>query len=70
MPPEGLAGIAATDKAVSRDGRIDYGAIGVGGLKMNIHREAISALFTRNDLVLDAEQIFQIGRQLEMARMV
>lgn len=70
VPPAGLAGIAATDKGISRDGRIDYGAIGVGGLKMKIHREAIRTLFTRNDLVLDAEQIFQIGRQLELARTV
>ncbi len=70
VPPAGLAGIAATDKGVARDGRIDYGAIGVGGTKMEIHREAIRTLFTRNDLVLNAEQIFQIGRQLELARMV
>lgn len=70
VPPEGLAGIAAADKGVSRDGRIDYGAIGVGGSKMEIHREAIRTLFTRNDLVLNAEQIFQIGRQLELARTV
>lgn len=67
VPPEGLEGIAATDKAVARGGRIDYGAIGVGGLKMKIHRESIRTLFSRNDLVLDAEQIFEIGRQLESA---
>jgi hypothetical protein len=70
VPPAGLPGIAATDKAVSRDGRIDYGAIGVGGLKMKIHRESIRTLFTRNDLVLDAEQIFEIGRNLELAATV
>ncbi len=70
VPPQGLAGIAAADKAVARDGRVDYGAIGVGGLKMKIHREAIRKLFTRNDLVLDTDEIFQIGRQLEVARMV
>ncbi len=68
VPPEGLAGIAATDKAVERQGRIDYGAIGVGGLKMKIHREAIKTLFTRNDLFLDAEEIFEIGQNLEAAR--
>jgi hypothetical protein len=70
VPPEGLTGIAATDKAVSRGDRIDYGAIGVGGLKMQIHRESIRTLFFRNDLVLDAEQIFEIGRQLELAKTV
>jgi hypothetical protein len=68
VPPEGLEGIAVTDKAVKRGQRIDYGAIGVGGLKMKIHREAIRTLFTRNDLFLDAEEIFQIGLGLEAAR--
>ncbi|MEO8270166.1 MAG: NAD(P)-dependent methylenetetrahydromethanopterin dehydrogenase [Aureliella sp.] len=70
VPPLGLEGIAATDKAVARCGRIDYGAIGVGGLKMKIHRESIRTLFSRNDLVLDAEQVFEIGRQLELAATV
>ncbi len=70
VPPAGLEGIAVTDKAVERGGRIDYGAIGVGGLKMKIHRESIQTLFTRNDLVLDAEEIFDIGRNLEIASMV
>lgn len=68
VPPEGLEGIGATDKAVARGSRIDYGAIGVGGLKMKIHRESIRSLFTRNDLVLDAEEIFEIGQKLELAK--
>lgn len=70
VPPEGIEGIAVTDKAVKRGERIDYGAIGVGGLKMKIHREAIRTLFSRNDLVLDAEEIFEIGRNLESATVV
>ncbi len=70
VSPEGIAGIAITDKAVTRNGRIDYGAIGVGGLKMKIHRESIQSLFARNDLFLDAEEIFQIGWQLEQAATV
>jgi glutamyl-tRNA reductase len=67
VPPAGIEGIAVTDKAVQRAGRVDYGAIGVGGLKMKIHREAINTLYTRNDLVLDAEEIFEIGKDLESA---
>lgn len=64
VPPPGIEGIGAMDKAVERGQRIDYGAIGVGGLKMKIHREAIRTLFTRNDLALDAEEIFEIGQKL------
>ncbi len=70
VPPAGIAGIAVTDKAVNRTGRVDYGAIGVGGLKMKIHREAIATLFTRNDLFLDAEEIFAIGKNIEAATTV
>jgi hypothetical protein len=65
VPPAGLAGIEVTDKAVRRGNRVDYGAIGVGGLKMKIHRAAIQQLFTRNNLVLDAEEIFEVGQSLE-----
>ncbi len=68
VPPAGLSGIEATDKAVQRGDRIDYGAIGVGGLKMKIHRAAIARLFESNDQFLDAEQIFDIGLTLESAR--
>jgi methylenetetrahydrofolate/methylenetetrahydromethanopterin dehydrogenase (NADP+) len=64
VPPAGIAGIEATDKAQERDGVICYGAIGVGGTKMKIHRAAIQRLFTANNLVLDAEEVFQIGQQL------
>ena len=38
-----------------------YGAIGVGGLKMKIHKAAIRSLFEANDRTLDAEEIFDIG---------
>jgi len=62
VPPVGIAGIEITDKAKERDGLICYGAIGVGGTKMKIHRAAIQKLFTANNLVLDAEQVFEIGK--------
>jgi hypothetical protein len=68
VPPAGIAGIGVADKAVARGQRLDYGAIGVGGLKMKIHRESIQSLFTRNDLFLDAEEIYAIGERIEAAR--
>lgn len=64
VPPAGIAGLEAFDKGVERDGLICYGAIGVGGTKMKIHRAAIARLFTTNHLVLDAEEIYEIGQQL------
>ena len=64
VPPAGIAGIDVMDKATQRDGVVCYGAIGVGGTKMKIHRAAIAKLFTASDLVLDAEEVFAIGQEL------
>jgi methylenetetrahydrofolate/methylenetetrahydromethanopterin dehydrogenase (NADP+) len=67
VAPTGLGGVEIQDKAKSRNGRIDYGALGVGGLKMKIHKSAIQQLFSRNDLFLDAEQMMEIGENLVKA---
>ncbi len=64
VPPVGLQGIDAMDKAIVRGQRTDYGALGVGGLKMKIHKAAIAKLFTQNDLVLNAEEMVAIGREI------
>ncbi len=64
VPPLGIAGVEVTDKAAERDGVIAYGAIGVGGTKMKIHKAAVRSLFESNDRVLDAEAIYEIGREL------
>ena len=64
VPPAGIAGVEAMDKAKERDGVVCYGAIGVGGTKMKIHRAALQQLFTNNNLILDAEEVFAIGQQL------
>lgn len=65
VPPLGIGGTNVTDKAVQRGAIHCYGAIGVGGTKMKIHRRAIQALFERNDQVLDAEEMLDIAKQLE-----
>jgi len=64
VPPAGLAGIEVTDKARDRKGVTCYGAIGVGGTKMKIHKAALRALFEANDRVLDAEAIYELGKTL------
>jgi hypothetical protein len=60
VPPLGIGGIKPHDKAADRDGIICYGAIGVGGTKMKLHKAAIRRLFESNDAVLDAEEIFAL----------
>lgn len=61
VPPSGLSEISVTDKAVERCGIICYGALGVGGLKMKVHKQAIATLFTANDLLLDTRSIYELA---------
>lgn len=65
VPPAGIEGIIATDKARIDGTAVVYGALGVGGLKMKIHRAAIQKLFGAHDMVLDAEELLAIGERLE-----
>lgn len=65
VPPLGLGGIAVTDKATTQGTVTCYGAIGVGGTKMKIHKAAVARLFESNDQVLDTQTIFGIGQELE-----
>jgi methylenetetrahydrofolate/methylenetetrahydromethanopterin dehydrogenase (NADP+) len=64
VPPAGIAGVKPNDKAAEQGGQICYGAIGVGGLKMKLHKACIRRLFESNDVVLDAEQIYELGSNL------
>ena len=64
VPPFGLEGVDVMDKAATHGSLIGYGAVGVGGTKMKIHKAAVRGLFESNDRVLDAEEIFAIGKGL------
>lgn len=68
VPPLGIEGIEPADDSVQRDGVATFGALGVGGLKMKVHKACIARLFERNDLVLDAESIADVARELVRAR--
>ena len=68
VPPLGIEGIEVMDNGVERDGVIVFGALGVGGLKMKIHKACIAQLFERNDLVLDAETIAEVAKELSATK--
>ena len=68
VPPVGIEGIAAGDKARAEGAAVVYGALGVGGTKMKIHKAAIGRIFAANDAFLDAEELLAIGEELEMGR--
>lgn len=64
VAPAGIAGVEVMDKAKDRNGRLCYGAVGVGGTKMKIHHACIRRLFESNDQCLDTTAIFELGRSL------
>lgn len=64
VPPAGVAGIQATDKARPDGQAVLYGALGVGGTKMKIHKAAIARIFADTAAFLDADELLAIGEQL------
>jgi hypothetical protein len=66
VPPAGIAEIGVMDSGQELSGTVCYGAIGVGGLKMKIHKRALQMLFEANDKVLEVEEIFELGQTLEV----
>ncbi|WP_367154503.1 NADP-dependent methylenetetrahydromethanopterin/methylenetetrahydrofolate dehydrogenase [Methylomonas sp. HYX-M1] len=63
-PPVGIGGTDVMDKGEPRHGKIVWGAIGFGTLKLALHRACIAKLFESNKQVLDAEIIFALAKQM------
>jgi methylenetetrahydrofolate/methylenetetrahydromethanopterin dehydrogenase (NADP+) len=63
-PPAGIEGVAMTDRGTPSHGKILFGPLGFGALKLALHRACIGKLFERNDLVLDAEQIYAQAKSM------
>jgi hypothetical protein len=64
VPPTGIEGVELTDKGTDRDGHTAYGALGVGGTKMKIHKAAVAALFTSTALTFDLDEIDALAETL------
>lgn len=64
LPPLGVEGVEVNDDGETREGAIAFGALGIGNFKMKLHKECITRLFTRSDLVLDAETIEDVAKEL------
>ena len=63
VPPLGVEGIEVNDDGVERESVTTFGALGVGKLKMKIHKACIARLFEQNDLMLDAETIAEVAHE-------
>src|SRR5436309_3311295 len=64
VPPLGVEGVDVMDDGVVKHGVRCFGALAIGNLKMKVHKACIARLFERNDLVLDAETIADVAREL------
>jgi methylenetetrahydrofolate/methylenetetrahydromethanopterin dehydrogenase (NADP+) len=65
VPPLGIEGIDVNDAGTKKNGVVVFGAFGVGNFKTKLHKACVGRLFERNDLVLDAETIADIARELD-----
>jgi len=63
-PPLGIGGTDMMDKGIDRHGKIVWGAIGFGSLKLALHRACVAKLFESNSQVLDAESIFELAKEM------
>ncbi len=63
-PPVGIGGTEVLDKGQVRHGKIIWGAIGFGTLKLALHRACIAKLFEDNKQVFDAEIIFELAKKM------
>lgn len=64
QPPLGVEGLEATDKGKERHGKTVFGALGIGGLKLKLHRALIGKLFEAQDQVFDAEEIYAAAKEM------
>ncbi|MEZ6122772.1 MAG: NAD(P)-dependent methylenetetrahydromethanopterin dehydrogenase [Planctomycetaceae bacterium] len=64
VPPVGLADVSPMDRAVQKGSVLCYGALGVGGTKMKVHKRAVASLFERNDAVLDTNEIYRLALEV------
>ena len=64
QPPLGVEGIQATDKGKEYGGKLAFGALGVGGLKLKLHRACISKMFESSEGVYDAEEIYALAKEM------
>jgi methylenetetrahydrofolate/methylenetetrahydromethanopterin dehydrogenase (NADP+) len=63
-PPAGIEGVGLSDRGTLSHGKILFGALGFGALKLALHRACIARLFEQNDLLLDAEEIYDIAKTM------
>jgi hypothetical protein len=62
--PLGIEGVESGDDLVEREGKLVLGALGIGGQKMKTHKACVRQLFERNDLVLGADGVYAVAKEI------
>jgi hypothetical protein len=62
--PVGIEGVEAGDDLAEREGKLVLGALGIGGQKMKTHKACVRRLFERNDLVLNADGVYAVAKEI------
>jgi methylenetetrahydrofolate/methylenetetrahydromethanopterin dehydrogenase (NADP+) len=63
-PPAGIEGVGMADRGTESHGKVLFGPLGFGALKLALHRACIGRLFEQNDLLLDAEEIYALAKTM------
>lgn len=63
-PPAGIEGVGMSDRGLESHGKILFGPLGFGALKLAVHRACVARLFEQNDVVFDAEEIYGIAKSM------
>jgi NAD(P)-dependent dehydrogenase (short-subunit alcohol dehydrogenase family) len=63
-PPAGIDGVGQSDRGLAKHGKILFGSLGFGALKLALHRACVARLFEQNDLLLDAEEIYAVAKAM------
>ncbi len=63
-PPAGIEAVGMADRGLASCGKTLFGPLGIGALKLAVHRACIGRLFEQNDLLLDAAEIYRIAKSM------
>lgn len=64
VPPLGIGGLDLMDKGENRHEKKCLGGLGIGSLKLKVHRAAVGKLFEANNQAFDAHEIYALAKEL------
>jgi hypothetical protein len=63
-PPAGIEAVGIGDRGTQSHGKTLFGPLGIGSLKLSLHRACIARLFKQNDLLLDVAEIYRTAKSM------